>query len=963
MKKVFIFLLLTIAYHGQAARHQDCIDAIPVCTNVYQEQNSYRFSGLIPDEIDKKKSCLKDGEKNSVWYVINVQTDGVIGFMITPNVPEDDYDWAVYNITDHDCSDIKNMPELEVSCNFCEGSNNPANKGRTGADGSTNKTHQDENGTPFNAFIPAKEGDTYVILISNYEAEAQYGFQIDFSLSTAMIFDEVAPQFTSVTSSFCKDTIITVRFSENVLCSTIEPEDFSITGPGGPYNVIRAYGDNCSDGIEYDRAYKLVINPPLEIPGQYFVEIVGDVSDVCGNTAALNERRSFNVSELNTSITVADSVICAGDSIRLKVVNTGTEPCKISWTNGGKLSCTDCADPMAYPDTDTRFGVTVTDNNNCTGYAEINIRVKPAPEIILNVTDTAICKGSPVRIIALEAGENLEYSWTPTDGVSDPNSNDPVITTDVTKTYILRATDPESGCQAVWQVKINVLENTKPEITYNGNPADAAICSNDNMLLDAGEKDVIGGMKITSYQWYRNGSILNGETSRFLKITDSGQYSVITKFNGSCDGTDTINITVTDGPKVQIDYPAELCQYNLSVFRINILNGMACNYKWQNTEGFLDPDDAPDPRVVPVTTGWKEYPVIITAIDGGCVKYDTVRVNVKAGIKLDLGGDRAFCKGRPILIEAETEGYTNGTTYEWEPADAVSFPDPGDMSKVIVKPDTECTYRLTVTNENGCSATGTVKVRSAVLNCTVKIPELEFNPRERNVSIPINIYDSDDLIDCTPEFAYIFLSWNYTLFNPMSAKAGGVTLPLEKNLKLQDGNWEVNFSIPDSLINKGRDILAEVIGDVLLGDTNETVLTINKIQWGNLDPEQDLQNGRLRLTGLCEQNGKRLLTYDEAAEIVSIIPNPADGQVTVVVNHDKATSGIRLTITDLVGRIVYQNNFTYLQEGKNATGGSTDNSMRKIDYSIPTSMLKSGVYRITVCAGAGCDTKQFMIVR
>ena len=47
-----------------------------------------------------------DGEKNDVFYIITVQTNGLLRFKLTPNNPNNDYDWAVFNMTNADCPEL-----------------------------------------------------------------------------------------------------------------------------------------------------------------------------------------------------------------------------------------------------------------------------------------------------------------------------------------------------------------------------------------------------------------------------------------------------------------------------------------------------------------------------------------------------------------------------------------------------------------------------------------------------------------------------------------------------------------------------------------------------------------------------------------------------------------------------------------------------------------------------------------
>lgn len=131
---------------------QDCPAAIPICQNIYSEAISYTGTGNIPNEINPSSSCLSAGERSDVWYTFTVQTSGNLNFTITPNNFLEDYDWAVYNLSNNTCADIYNNAGLDVSCNFS------ATGGNTGPTGGSIFTNQDASGTPFNAVIPVLAG-------------------------------------------------------------------------------------------------------------------------------------------------------------------------------------------------------------------------------------------------------------------------------------------------------------------------------------------------------------------------------------------------------------------------------------------------------------------------------------------------------------------------------------------------------------------------------------------------------------------------------------------------------------------------------------------------------------------------------------------------------------------------------------------------------------------------------------
>ncbi|MEL7340687.1 MAG: hypothetical protein AAGM67_09395, partial [Bacteroidota bacterium] len=112
---------------GQESQ-QDCLGAIPVCQDVIQ------IDSIINDYGNKGEndgSCL-GYERNSTWFRVRTKGDGVLCFVIRPLRGTDNFDWAVYDLSRHHCTELRTRPQLLIACNASEGI---ACDGETGASG------------------------------------------------------------------------------------------------------------------------------------------------------------------------------------------------------------------------------------------------------------------------------------------------------------------------------------------------------------------------------------------------------------------------------------------------------------------------------------------------------------------------------------------------------------------------------------------------------------------------------------------------------------------------------------------------------------------------------------------------------------------------------------------------------------------------------------------------------------
>lgn len=285
---------------------QDCLGAISICGDTYNNTNSYEGSGNIVFEIDGSSSCLRTGERNDVWYIFTVQEDGELLFNITPNNENDDYDWAIFDLTNASCSDIATDPSIEVSCNYSQ------TDGETGLDASSTSSSQGSNGTPFNEGITVQTGEVYAINVSNFSS-TQDGYKIDFSMASNVIIDNTPPELQSIVDSpTCGEDDITAWFTELVDTNSVNATDFIIQGPGGPYSITNVIGTSNS---ENEREFKLSLDAQLTAGGSYSLVFSGQVNDACGNTVIGNSL-DFTVAGLSGSTNVFDgTVLCYDDAV------------------------------------------------------------------------------------------------------------------------------------------------------------------------------------------------------------------------------------------------------------------------------------------------------------------------------------------------------------------------------------------------------------------------------------------------------------------------------------------------------------------------------------------------------------------------------------------------------------------------------------------------------------------------
>lgn len=673
---IAMVLLLPQIVRAQVPNNQDCLAAIPICQNVYSTTISYSGEGNYPNEINSSSSCLGSGEKNDVWYTFTVQQSGNLNFLITPNNSSDDYDWAVYNLTNNNCSDIYTNPGLEVSCNFS------ATSGTTGPNGGSANSSQNAAGTPYNAVIPVTVGQTYVVNVSNFSS-SQNGYTIDFSASTAVIFDQVPPQILSVNNPGCGGNTLTVTFSENILCNTVQATDFSFTGPGGPYTVTNIFSQGCAAGAQYDNTFTFTISPNITGAGTYSANLVGPVTDLCGNVCIFPASLPFNVGSF-TYTTASTAASCTSSNGTATVNVTGTGPFTYAWSPNVSSGNSATNLPAGV------YTVTITDvSNGCTSTDTIHVNANNTLAVTTSGNDT-ICPGSQTTMSVNVIGGNnpITYAWSN----SLPNQASVQVSPATTTTYTLNVTDA-AGCTA-GPLLFTITVASPLGVTVSGN---SLICAGGGTTLTA---NLTGGYGTMTYQW-----MPGNLTTPVINVTPATTTNYTVTATDACGQTasQTFNVVVQQLPVV--DFVADT-NYGCTPLTVNYTvdtTGFGpATYLWSFGENNAT-STAVNPSYTYVTPGCHDVSLTVT-VPPGCAVTQTYTCMITT-----LAQPVAQFTATPTLasildpLVVFTNQSTGATSWIWNFGDSTTSTDwaPSHTYESI---GTFPVY-LAVSNASGCSDT------------------------------------------------------------------------------------------------------------------------------------------------------------------------------------------------------------------------------------------------------------------
>ncbi len=405
------------------------------------------------------------------------------------------------------------------------------------------------------------------------------------------------------------------------------------------------------------------------------------VTDASGCTATSST--TVSVSTLKASAG-NDDAICPGSGRYIggaPSASGGVPPYTYLWTPAAGLGNPATPNPAATPGVTTEYVLTVTDSVGSIARDTLLLTVTGYATASAG-PDKTICEGSSVGIGGSPTGtgkgaSSIIYSWTPTTGLDNPISPNPIASPKVTTTYIVRVWSP-MDCAALDTVTVFVNPAPRPKLVPSG---PTSICQGQSVTLSAPSG-------FQSYVWS------TGARTSSITVNASGQYYVGLVDNIGCVGSsDTINVVVNALPSATLSAsgPTTFCQGD-SV-QITAPSGFS-KYLWSTgdtTESILTKKNG-------------KYWVTVTNISGCVNNSDTVSVTVNPlpTPVITAAGATTFCMGDTVVLK----GPAGFSQYFWstgESTQSITVRDSGD-------------YYLVVLNSNGCKGqSNTISVRTIAL--------------------------------------------------------------------------------------------------------------------------------------------------------------------------------------------------------------------------------------------------------
>ncbi|MDP4266999.1 MAG: T9SS type A sorting domain-containing protein, partial [Bacteroidota bacterium] len=425
-----------------------------------------------------------------------------------------------------------------------------------------------------------------------------------------------------------------------------------------------------------------------------------------------------------------DTIVCNSSYLILRA----TGGISYQWNNGVSGVTNNI-----HPTSNSTYVVTVTDSNNCTASDDVVISVKnPKPDAGTNISS---CNGTVVKLTA-SGGDR--YSWNTGDTTT-------IINVKPSQNTTYTVTVNSAACSGTANVIVSVVN------IHADAGKDTVICKGDILTLTASG----GG----NYSWSTS------DTTSNIKITPliNTKYFLTATLNG-CSSMDSISVSVKNLPIAKAGKDTIVC--NGSSVTLTATGGKT--YSWSN--------GATGTPVIVIPTSNMAY--VVTVYDNNnCFAKDTVFVNVKNSFP-SAGSNTVSCNGQIVKLTASgggkylwntgdttaiisilplkmttysvtvTSGNCSGTSNVVVSVDSIKADagsditivkdssttlnvaggtyfkwSNGDTTSIIkVKPDSTTTYIVTISDNQGCSASDNVVVTVVPGNKTVSEMTVKIYP-------------------------------------------------------------------------------------------------------------------------------------------------------------------------------------------------------------------------------------------
>jgi len=333
------------------------------------------------------------------------------------------------------------------------------------------------------------------------------------------------------------------------------------------------------------------------------------------------------------------------------------------------------------------YSLTVTDLQGCSGVFPFDVLGQPAITIQLSTADVS-CYGLADGSASVSSIQNavgvVTFQWNNNES-NQLNDSLPV------GNYRVTVTDSKN-CTVVGTTTVQQPEPL--EIAFQ---IQALICANDsNGVVTA---TVMGGTSAYVFQWD------NGANTPEIQGLGPGNYTLQVTDQNGCIIKDSVALSQPGALAVSVETMEPECFGAQDGLIRLLISGGATPYRYRINEGPFGGSSAF------LALGAGTYNLQVRDANG-CTSSISTLLGQPIQVQVSVGIDTTLVLGDSLLLSPTVNNAVGITSFEWTSAlvDNFACVDLPDCEEIWVHPGFTNTYRVKVTDENGCMGKGEIRV-------------------------------------------------------------------------------------------------------------------------------------------------------------------------------------------------------------------------------------------------------------
>ena len=469
----------------------------------------------------------------------------------------------------------------------------------------------------------------------------------------------------------------------------------------------------------FDQETGVVINASSPVAGIEYMWTSSEsfVGDPSGNSITVFEPGTYNIRILNPDnncfnnkniIIIGDfdepqvdagvdaEIDCINNTTSLSGSSTNNVTYSWSTTNGNIVSGANSATPTVNA-VGTYLLTVIDQDNGCVNQDQAivtsddeNPNVGNLPDQILGCEEFGI-----LTAVATSTTPGVQYSWTTGGGgsiISGQNSN--TIVFDGVGSYRVEVYNPANGCSSF--ASFNATFTTDLPIANAGEDKEIT-CEQRDVTLQ-GSATSTGSV---TYTWTETqfGNVINNPNSPTITVDLTGTYVLTVRNNANgCTDTDQAIVYAENDVLSNVEVvERDVRCYGEGNGRVSIVRFVGGVAPYSVTFNGLSVGS--QTTFGPLLPGLYNMYVVDA---NGCDLTRIVEILEPDSLTLDIGPDVVIMKGDDVRTDPIIFGSTGSLSYEWDTSRVVFNTE--DIANILSPPHT-VRLTLTITDENGCTAT------------------------------------------------------------------------------------------------------------------------------------------------------------------------------------------------------------------------------------------------------------------